>query len=268
MTSPGCFFDRLVNVEPTLEVDRPWHGRFEADGHGVDCVLVDGWVRLSSPVDADARTLVRQHVRLALPVKGVAGPALTAEMPVGDDLAATFSLLREGLRQGLALAAGAELGCEGTDRVAWHAQAALQPLLDESEFVWRHDGESEQLFANVGGARVAAFGDGTSVRFRTDVLPLGRADGPSLDALAEYVLAIDARFRFVRGAFLSDRLVLEVAVPVRALTPVVVDRAARTIGDCLRLTRRACAALVEGDVAHEYLQFHHQKEDVHADHHH
>jgi hypothetical protein len=259
MTSPACSFDGLVNVEPSLRVDHPWRGRFEADGHDVACALVEGWVRLWSPVDADAAlTLVRQHVRLALPVKSVAGPAITAEMPAGDDLASTFSLLREGVRQGLALAAGAEIGDEGTDPAGQQAQPALQPFLDESEFVWRQDGESAHFVASVGGANLLAFVDGTSVRFRTDVIPLGRADGPSLDALAEYVLAINARFRFVRGAFLSDRLVLEVAVPVSALTPVVVNRAARTIGDCLRLTRRACAALVEGGVAREYLKFHHQ----------
>jgi hypothetical protein len=250
------FFERLTTIEQSFKAEGPWHGCFELGNHHVQCVLSsDEWLRLSVPLDGRATEFVRQQGRLRLPVKIVSGPTLISEMPSGDDLDSTFGILRAALRQGLAfLETGSEAAAPAKGRETGVNPQLLESLLAETAFDWtRADGH---LWAGVEAAKVIAEADDVSAAFRTDVVALGPATDSSLRALADFILAMNARLRFLRGTFAADTLVLESVLPMVALTPMLVDCAVGAITANLQMARRACRALRIEHVAEQYLEFH------------
>ena len=257
-------FDQLPTVEQSLRVEGPWRGCFELDGHHVRCAMdSEEWLHLSVPLAGNEREWVRRQSGLLLPVKVVAGPKLVAELPLTDDLASTFCALRAVVREALALLASEGDAVRGVEREDADLNARLASAVEESAFTWQRD--PEHLSTKVGIARVVAKASGASAVFRTNIVRLGQSTGPSLDALTDFVLAANARFRFVRGTFVPGRLVQEVAWPMAVLTPTLVNRAVRALSDSFRMTKRACAALVDGHVAEQYLEFHRHRKDNHAD---
>jgi hypothetical protein len=111
---------------------------------------------------------------------------------------------------------------------------------------------------------VVATLDTEFVVFRASIAYLGRASHASFDALEHFVLSLNARFRLVRGAFVADKLVGEVALPTALLKPSLVDHAVRSISASLQ-TKRACTALIDEPVAAQYLDLHTHRKDQYAD---
>lgn len=262
MTTPFSF-DRLVAVEPSLQIDGAWRACFELDGRHVRCALdVGGWVRLSVSLPGSEKDLIGQQGRLLLPLKIVSGPALIAELPPAVDLASTFTMLRAALRQGLASLISADAEVLREERPT-DAAPRFEALLEESAYAW--DRKDDHLSTRAGTARVVASLHGPAAVFRANLVRLGPVPGASVDALTHFVVAANARFRFVRMTLLSDRLVEEVVLPVAVLTPSLVNGALGAVRDSVRVTRRACAALADARVADQYLEFHEQRKDAYAD---
>lgn len=256
MKTVAGFFGRLTRIEQSFQIEGPWQGRFELDGHNVGCALSsDEWLRLSVPLAGRATEFVRQQGRLRLPVKIISGPTLIAEMPSGDDLDSTFAILHAALRQGLAfLEAGPEGAASAESRETDVNAPLLESLLAETVFDWtRADGH---LSAGIEAAKVVAEADDVSAAFRTDIAVLGPATDSSLCALADFVLAMNGRLRFARGTFATDTLVLESVLPMVALTPILVDCIVGAMATTLRMAKPACRALLNGHVAEQYLEFH------------
>jgi hypothetical protein len=259
-------FDRLSLDDQSFQVDGPWRGHFELDGHLAHCTLhSDDWLHLVVPLGGSAKALVARQDHLLLPIKVVPGPTLIAELPLVEDLDSTFRILRKFLRRGLAICAATEeprrLELEDAN-----TGAAWQSALEASAIAWHRD--NEQFAASAGRARVIACAVDGAVVFRVDVTRLHTAAAVSLDALTDFVLAVNARFRFVRATLTPGWLVHEVALPTSVLTPELVSCAVTAVRDCFHQTRKACAALVDPRVAAEYLDFHNYRRDLYADTHH
>jgi hypothetical protein len=259
-------FERLAEAEQTFRVEGPWRGGFQSNRHHVVCSLGgDDWLRLEAPVAGHGGDLLRHQGGLLMPVRFAAGPTLIAEMPAGEDLVLTFDTLRDAFAHGLAtlcanpnrLSEPHQVDCEGSSVLA---------ALAENGFIRHPAGE---CLVRIGAAAtIDAVTSGRAVVLRTSIIDLGSARPVALDALAHFALATNARFRFSRTGFVGGRLVQEVAVPMTALTPAVVERAVRSIGDTCVMTKKACAALAVEQVARQYLEFHEPGEDAHADTHH
>jgi hypothetical protein len=262
MTGLARDFDRLANIERSFHVDDPWCGSFQLEGCHVRCALDAGdWLQLSTTLPGRERDAIRRQCNLLLPVKIVAGPRLIAEMPLMEDATSTFVALRSVLRLALAGMALSQDESAGNGETGAEVTARLDAVLDETAFTWGRD--DRRRSTKMGTNTVVAEAIGTAGVFRANVAHL--ANGPSLDAVIHLVLAINARFRFVRGTFVSGRLVQEVALPAALLSPELVDRAVGIISDSCRRTKRACAALMNRQVAEQYLDFHTQGRKLYAD---
>ena len=255
MKTVAGFFDGLTAIEPSFQMEGPWRGAFELDGHHARCVLdSDEWLRLSVSLTGCATEFIRQQGRLRLPVKIASGPILLAEMPSTDDLGSTFAILCAALREGLVFLETGSETVAAAEEMETGVNARLKPLLEESAFDWIQD--SGYFSASIETARVIAEADEASATFRTDVVPLGTATDSSLRALADFLLALNARLRFVRGTFAAATLVLESVLPMVALTPMLIDCAVGAITTTLPTAKPACRALLNIHVARQYLEFH------------
>jgi hypothetical protein len=264
MTAVARAFDQLACVEPSFHVIRPWFGHFEVDGYAVGCALdSDEWVCLSAAVSGSEQDLIRQQSHVPLPVKVVAGPALIAEMPLTDSLAGTFLVLRSVMHRALGLMTSPAHQSIHDQADEADVTACLESLVDGSAFTWEH--AADHLVTRAGTATIVGRAFGTSVVFRTEILHLASCGARSPESLIHFVLAANARLRFVRTTFLTDRLVHEVALPAAVLTASLVDHAVGSISTGVDMTKRGCAALANSTIAEQYLEFHTQGKDHHAD---
>jgi hypothetical protein len=264
MTALARSFNQLSHVEPSFQVIRPWFGGFDVDGHVVRCALDSGdWVRLSASLNGSELDLVRQQSNVPLPVKVVAGPALIAEMPLSDSLATTFLILRSVMHRALVMLPSPVHQSTRHEPDDAEVTARLESFVEGSAFTWER--VSDHVLTKAGTATIVGRAFGSSVVFATTVLHLASCSARSLDALTHFVLAANARLRFVRTTFTADRLVEEVALPTDVLTTALVDHAVRAISTGFHTTKRACAALANGNIAEQYLEFHTQGKDHHAD---
>lgn len=263
MTALAGSFDQLACVEPSFHVIRPWFGAFEVDGHAVGCALdSDKWVRLSASVNGSEQELIRQQSHLPLPVKIVAGPALIAEMPMTDSLASTFLVLHSVVHRALGLLASPAQQPIHDEPAEADVTARLESFVEGSAFTWTR--VADHVVTTAGTATIVGRAFGTSVVFGTNVVHLASCSARSLDALTHFVLAANARLRFVRTTFVADRLVHEVALPAAVLTTALVDHAVGAISTGFHMTKRACGALANGNTAEQYLEFHLHGKDHHA----
>jgi hypothetical protein len=264
MSAAAAFADEIAGVEPSFRVEAPWEGRFEIAGRSARCVRESDQLRLSLPVQGLPLELVRRQSAVRAPVKVATGPLLVAEVPVVPDLASSFRTLRVMLGRALGYLETESEGdaCAG-DRAEHvpregEARAALclplQSAVEASVYAWTPgNGHSWTV---VGDAKVVADSDSESAVVRTDVLPSMPDSAVCLTALAHYVLAINERLHFIRGAFAGDCLVLESFVPANRLTVTSIEHAVGAVTDSLASVKRPCRALLVERVANEYLRFH------------
>jgi hypothetical protein len=258
-------FDRLALIDSSFQIDRPGCGRFDLDGRRVRCTHDDDeWVRLSVPLAGSERDLLERQGSLLLPVKVATGPMLIAEMPLTGGLASTFVFLRSVAQQALVLVESSR-GLESSvnERVDVDLMTQLCSALEETPFTW--DRNDRVVSTKVGTTTVVANVIATTAVFRANVVRLTAAAAPSLGALSHFLLAANARLRFVRGTFAPDGLVQEVALPIAVLTPTLVNRAVIAVSDGLLRTKRAYATLADRQAAEQYLEFHQQRKDAYAD---
>lgn len=267
MDSTANPFDRFATIEPTFGIDGPWRGHFDLDGRHVHCSMDQTeTLRLAVPITGGGSDLVHLYGCLLLPVKVVAGPTLVAEMPSGDHAASIFTFLRDALRRSMSVLESRVSGTPAAEPQTTSLLPQLRSILEESALAWEED--NGVLSTKTAAGKVTASVHATSVAFRSPLAHLGRASPTSLEALTDFVLAMNARFCLVRGTFVSDTLVGEVALPVEGLTPVIVNQAVRGIGTIVAMARKACLALVDRQVAEQYLEFHTHRKDAYADTHH
>jgi hypothetical protein len=268
MSALPLSFDRLAAIESSFHVNGPWRGGFHLDGHHVRCELdSDQWFRLSAPAAGNERDLLNNQYSVPLPLKIVPGPTLVAEMPLTDTLESTFVMLRHTLRRGFTLAGPPEPQSLFDGNGERDANARLEPILEESAFTWTRD--SGLLSTRVGSVTIVASACDTAAVLRAGAIRVRSSLDPCSRALAHFVLAANARLRFVRHTLVADTLVAEAALPAVMLTPSLVNRAVGAISTSFHMTKRACAALADSKVAGEYLEFHtYRGTNSHADTHH
>ena len=264
MTALDRSFDRLACIEPSFHVTRPWFGGLEVDGHAVECALdSDDWVRLWARIDGSEPDLIHRQSRVPLPVKIVSGPALIAEMPLTDSLASTFVVLRSAMHRGLSQLAARASEAIDDEPADTDVTERLESLVNGSAFTWER--AADRIVTRDRSATIVGRACGTSVVFATNVVHLGSWGSRSLEALTHFALAANARLRLVRTTITDGRLVHEVALPAAVLTAPLVDHAVASISAGLHLSKRACAALANTNIAEQYLEFHTDGKDNHAD---
>jgi hypothetical protein len=264
MTAFDRSFDRLACVEPSFHVTRPGFGSLDLDGHAVECALdSDDWVRLRAQIDGSEPDLIQRQSRVPLPVKILTGPALMAEMPLTDSLASTFLVLRSAMHRGLAVLASRASESVHEEPADSDVTERLESLVNGSAFTWER--AADHIVTHDRRATIVGRAYGTSVVFGTSVVHLGSCGSRSLEALTHFALAANARLRFVRTTITGGRLVHEVALPAAVLTAPLVNHAVASVSAALHLTKRACAALANINIAEQYLEFHTHGKDNHAD---
>jgi hypothetical protein len=203
------------------------------------------------PVDGDAASLLSRQRSLRLPIKVLHGPALAGELPCVVDLISTFCTLRASLNKALAILGGSESDDEQNGEAS---ETGLDAIFKASAFDWLFDGGKPTT--NVGGLMIAAGRRAASVTLSTRLVKLAAPAPSSLQALTDVLLALNRRLRFARGALESDRIVIEVTLPISAVMPALVDRAVETIVVGSRVAKKAVRALLDPWVAEQYLEFH------------
>ena len=214
-----------------------------------------GWVSASVAIHGDPLELLRRQAGIPAPAKLAPGLALKAEMPIEGDPAESIATVRNSLeRAAEALAKGPDTSVRMEPRRP--CPEAVGRVLREcaSECAAEADG----FIVQAEGLKVAVeITDG--VIFRTDLVPLLKLEGDALRALAHFSLALNARLRFARASFLDDRLALEVAIPLSALTPTIVRKALGSLRIGVEVARKECAALADERTAALYLGFHQEE---------
>ena len=112
------------------------------------------------------------------------------------------------------------------------------------------------------GTTITAHLDAGAAIFRTRLVRRLRVavTDEVLSALADFLSAVNDRFRFARAVFVNDRLVVEHVVPVEVLTLLAIDRAVEALAISAAAAKRECAVLLSAELARQYLEFH-KKED-------
>jgi hypothetical protein len=142
--------------------------------------------------------------------------------------------------------------------------AELERAFDESRFEWAFSDGIRTV--RVGSIAIAAHLDEGAVNFQTW---LGRLGTPmtadALPALADFLSVVNCRLRFARAELMNDQLLLEAVVPGRLLTRSTVDRAVEALAIGAATIEKECAALLNGEMARRYLEFHNSWREHHAD---
>jgi hypothetical protein len=258
-------FEQLATEDHSFRVDAPWRGGFEMAGQRVTCEFDGpGWLSMSVPVDGDAASLLARQRSLRVPVKVLHGPILAGELPCADDLFLAFRTLRGSLSQALAILGGST--SPDDEEQDGTAQTGLDAVLQASALDWAINGDKPTTKA--GGLTIAAERRVASVTFSTRLVKLAASAPCCLQALTDVLLALNRRLRFARGTLESDRILVEVVLPISVVTPALVDRALETIVVGTRLAKKPCTALLDPWVAGKYLEFHNGGQQIHADTHH
>jgi len=142
--------------------------------------------------------------------------------------------------------------------------AELERAFDESRFGWAFSDGTRTV--RVGSIAIAAHLDEGAVNFQTRLGRLGTGmTADALPALADFLSVVNRRLRFARAQLMSDRLLLEAVVPRSLLTPSAVDLAVEALTIGAVAIKKECAALLNGEVARRYLEFHNTWREHHAD---
>lgn len=137
-------------------------------------------------------------------------------------------------------------------------------FLDESRFEWSTDPHATATVHRA--ARIAVDVEDDTITVRTRLIGLGRhVSSDSLAALDHFVGCLNRRLRLARGSIRGDEVALTVSMRSTESSAVAVDAAVEAVAIGAGAAMRSCAALLAGDVARMYLDFHLKGEADHAD---
>jgi hypothetical protein len=214
-------------------------------------VTEDGrWLVVSAAASGLPDALLARQAEVVGPVKAVAPAMWRAEMP---ECPGAVELVHAALAQAVERA--------GETAAGGDAAEILAAVAAESGMAWRSAPTGLFLRVNVadGAHSIAATAQSGSICFRTPLLRRKVTD-EARAAMSHFLLALNGRLRLARAGWWEAGVVLEVALPAASLTVFLMEEAARALGAGLRMARRECASLLDGQVAKHYCEFHLQKE--------
>ena len=134
----------------------------------------------------------------------------------------------------------------------------LEDFLAETGLDWTPDGT--RFAARLNTCRIVAERQGERVVFRVELAHLNDPSPASLEAIADFLGALNSRLRFARGSVSADKVLLEATIPGAAWTAEDVGEAMGALSVGILVARKECAALLNQLVARHYLNFHNKGE--------
>jgi hypothetical protein len=216
-------------------------------------LLEDGrWLVASAPASGTPAQVLARQARLAVPVKAVASSWWRAEMPDGD-----------GAADVVRLAITAAIEDAQPSPVTEDPMRRLLDAAGASALPWNSAPAGLALGVDTRGAMysITASVIDSSACFRTPLV-WRNVPEPARDVMNHFLLAANTRLRLARASWADQRIVLEVVLPVATLSGSLVEEAVRALGAGRLIVRRGCAALLDGQVARQYREFHLEKETI------
>lgn len=251
--------EQLASLEPSFRAEGSGAGSFRLDGQRVELWLEpEGWITGSLPVVGAPAELLRTQSTIIGLAKIVSGPSLQAEMPLRKEIETSVAGVRGALEHGLDVLEGrtSPISMEATG--VEEATAALAECLASHPWEWTREAERFVLRVESGASPqtiTIEVAQGHAI-FRSELVALREPEPVRQRALAHFLLALNARLRLARGSLLDDRVTLEAIIPAAGLSAWLIEKALGSLIVGARLSKGACAALLDADVAQTYCTFH------------
>jgi len=221
----------------------------------------NGWVYGMIPAAGDAAVLLGRMPEAMAPVRVAEGPVLLAEMPYETDAAGAVRTVESALELGShAILNGGAPAIYNDDPEA--VSAAFVSCLEDSGVTYERNEHQFQFRLETGAfqQKITAEPRGSNILLRGDLARWKEVEPDSAGALAHFLLSLNRRIRLARGSVAGGRVGVEVVLPASTLRPWLLEKALGALAVAARLARRECAALLDAEIARNYLEFHKGKE--------